>query len=92
VQEQFELDPYNQALYLFCGTRKDCFKALYWDGNGFLLLYKRLENGRLQWPTNQDAVRRQAKYEGRLRHGTKMASSKIEDAIFFFDLYNVVNS
>ncbi|WP_125766274.1 IS66 family insertion sequence element accessory protein TnpB [Levilactobacillus mulengensis] len=58
VQEQFELDPYNQALYLFCGTRKDRFKALYWDGDGFLLLYKRLENGRLQWPTNQDAVRR----------------------------------
>ena len=37
VQEQFELDPYNQALYLFCGTRKDRFKALYWDGDGFLL-------------------------------------------------------
>jgi len=29
VQEQFELDPYNQALYLFCGTKKDRFKALY---------------------------------------------------------------
>nr|WP_318531008.1 IS66 family insertion sequence element accessory protein TnpB [Levilactobacillus fujinensis] len=58
VQEQFELDPYNQALYLFCGTRKDRFKALYWDGDGFLLLYKRLENGRLQWPTNQDAIRK----------------------------------
>ncbi|AYM02510.1 transposase [Levilactobacillus brevis] len=58
VQEQFDLDPYNQALYLFCGTRKDRFKALYWDGDGFLLLYKRLENGRLQWPTNQDAVRK----------------------------------
>ncbi|WP_236002693.1 IS66 family insertion sequence element accessory protein TnpB [Levilactobacillus wangkuiensis] len=58
VQEQFELNPYSQGLYLFCGTRKDRFKALYWDGDGFLLLYKRLENGRLQWPTNQDAVRR----------------------------------
>lgn len=58
VQEQFKLNPYNQALYLFCGTRKDRFKALYWDGDGFLLLYKRLENGRLQWPINQNAVRR----------------------------------
>ncbi|WP_445928213.1 IS66 family insertion sequence element accessory protein TnpB [Levilactobacillus sp. HBUAS70063] len=35
VQEQFNLDPYSQALYLFCGTRKDRFKALYWDGDGF---------------------------------------------------------
>lgn len=58
VQDQFELDPYNQALYLFCGTRKDRFKALYWDGDGFLLLYKRIENGRLQWPTNQNALRK----------------------------------
>ncbi|MDY1545775.1 IS66 family insertion sequence element accessory protein TnpB [Lactiplantibacillus pentosus] len=54
VQEQYDLDPYSQALYLFCGTRKDRFKALYWD----LLLYKRLENGHLQWPTNQLAIRR----------------------------------
>jgi len=58
VNEKFELDPYNQALYLFCGTRKDRFKALYWDGDGFLLLYKRIESGRLQWPTNQDEVRK----------------------------------
>lgn len=58
VQEQFDLDPYNSALYLFCGSRKDRFKALYWDGDGFLLLYKRIENGRLQWPVNQDAIRR----------------------------------
>lgn len=42
----------------FVGTRKDRFKALYWDGDGFLLLYKRLENGHLQWPTNQLAIRR----------------------------------
>ncbi len=33
VQEQFNFDPYNPALYLFCGTRKDRFKALYWDGD-----------------------------------------------------------
>jgi len=35
VQEQYELDPYSQTLYLFCGTRKGRFKALYWDGDGF---------------------------------------------------------
>ncbi|WP_235720461.1 IS66 family insertion sequence element accessory protein TnpB, partial [Liquorilactobacillus vini] len=48
VLDQFKLDPYSKSLYLFCGTRKDRFKALYWDGDGFWLLYKRIENGRLQ--------------------------------------------
>lgn len=43
VTHQFELDPCNKALYLFCGTRKDRFKALYWDGDGFILLYKRID-------------------------------------------------
>ncbi|MCS8602762.1 IS66 family insertion sequence element accessory protein TnpB [Lactiplantibacillus pentosus] len=28
VQEQYDLDPYSQALYLFCGTRKDRFKVV----------------------------------------------------------------
>lgn len=48
VQEQYQLDPHNQSLYLFCGRRKDRFKALFWDGDGFILLYKRIENGHIQ--------------------------------------------
>lgn len=33
AQEKHDLDPYSQALYLFCGTRKNRFKTLYWDGD-----------------------------------------------------------
>ncbi|KRK90377.1 IS66 family insertion sequence element accessory protein TnpB [Companilactobacillus futsaii] len=58
VEQQYDLDPYSKALFLFCGTDKDRFKGLYWDEDGFLLLYKRLENGRIQWPTNQNAIRK----------------------------------
>lgn len=50
VQLHFELDPYTNTLFLFCGRRCDRIKALYWEGDGFLLLYKRLEKGRFQWP------------------------------------------
>ncbi|MGT2829351.1 IS66 family insertion sequence element accessory protein TnpB [Streptococcus hillyeri] len=40
-------------VFLFCGGRKDRFKALYWDGQGFWLLYKRFENGKLTWPNTE---------------------------------------
>jgi transposase len=56
VQQQFRLDPRQQAVFLFCGKRSDRFKALFWDGDGFVLLYKRLENGRYQWPRTREEV------------------------------------
>lgn len=51
VKEHFELDPFQKdILFLFCGTRKDRFKGLVWEGDGFLLLYKRVEAGSFKWP------------------------------------------
>ena len=58
VQRQFHLDPFSNTLFLFCGRRKDRIKALYWEGNGFVLLYKRLESGSFQWPRNGEEVRK----------------------------------
>jgi transposase len=57
VQEQFNLNPFDDCLFLFCGTRRDRFKALYWEGDGFLLLYKRFENGKLRWPKDESEVK-----------------------------------
>ena len=58
VQSQFQLDSFTNTLFLFCGRRKDRIKALYWEGNGFVLLYKRLESGSFQWPRNGEEVRK----------------------------------
>jgi transposase len=57
VQERFELDPFTNTLFLFCGRRKDRIKGLLWEGNGFLLLYKRLEAGSFQWPRTGEEAR-----------------------------------
>ena len=42
VQQNFQLDPFSNNLFIFCGRRHDRLKALLWRGDGFLLLYKRL--------------------------------------------------
>ena len=50
IQQDYQLDLYEDAVFLFCGNRQDRFKLLHWDGDGFLLCYKRIDNGRLKWP------------------------------------------
>ena len=58
ITDKYNLDLFNDALFLFCGRKKDRFKALYWDKDGFILLYKRIEKGNLQWPRNQEEVKK----------------------------------
>ncbi|MBI4855373.1 MAG: IS66 family insertion sequence element accessory protein TnpB [Acetobacterium woodii] len=57
VQMNFQLDPFQNSLFLFCGKKRDRMKALFWEGDGFLLLYKRLETGMFQWPKSSEEVR-----------------------------------
>jgi len=58
VKQSFGLDPCDRNLYIFCGRRADRIKALYFEGDGFLLLYKRLETkGRFQWPRKETEAR-----------------------------------
>ena len=57
ISDTYHLDLFDNALFLFCGGKSDRFKALYWDQNGFILLYKRLESGKLQWRRKKEEVR-----------------------------------
>lgn len=58
VEGRLKSDIYSKAVYLFCGRSNTKMKALVWDGDGFLLLYKRLDNGRFQWPRNETEARK----------------------------------
>lgn len=54
IGTKYNLNPFEKdVLFLFCGRRADRIKGLLWEGNGFLLLYKRIEDGRFSWPRTQ---------------------------------------
>ena len=57
VQQQYKLDLFSSSAFLFCGRRRDRLKVLLWEADGFILLYKRLEDGKFNWPRSEQEVR-----------------------------------
>jgi transposase len=51
VRQQLQADPFSGHLFVFRNQRADRVKLLYWDEDGFVILYKRLEEGTFRFPT-----------------------------------------
>ena len=54
VEQAMELDLFSPSLFVFCNRNRDKLKLLYWERNGFVLWYKRLEKDRFPWPRTAD--------------------------------------
>lgn len=50
VQTTLASNPFCGHVFAFRGRRGDILKVLWFDGQGLLLLAKRLERGRFVWP------------------------------------------
>ena len=56
IEQSMQLDPFENSLFLFCGRKTSSIKGILWEEDGFLLLTKRLDEGKFQWPKNNDEV------------------------------------
>jgi transposase len=45
----FDQNPQTGDLFLFTNKQRNKLKALFWDKNGFVLYYKRLEKGQFKY-------------------------------------------
>lgn len=81
IGDKYQQNPFEKGtLFLFCGKRSDRLKGLLWMGTGFLLLYKRFEDGRMSWPrTTQEAAELTEEQFNYLMLGLNPLDPKIKD-------------
>jgi transposase len=50
VRQHLHNDPLSGHVFVFRNKRSDRVKLLYWDEDGFVIVYKRLEEGTFRFP------------------------------------------
>ena len=88
VENELERNPLEPALFVFCNRAWDKIKILYWENNGFVLWYKRLEKQKFKWldslSTNPHTI--SGKDLNRLLDGLKIFTGEPHEALFYEDM------
>jgi len=56
VEELFPQELFTGAFFVFINRLKSHAKVLFWDGDGFVIWYKRLEKGTFSWKLGDDTI------------------------------------
>lgn len=56
VEQLFPHELLSGALFIFLNKRKDHMKILFWDKDGLVIWFKRLEKGSFAWKWGSDQV------------------------------------
>ncbi|GFE48632.1 transposase [Roseobacter cerasinus] len=56
VLNEFELDPFSGAIFIFRSKQADRLKLIVWDGTGLVMTYKWIEGKGFEWPRIQDGM------------------------------------
>ena len=54
VRQHLHEDPLSGHIFVFRNKRGDRVKLLYWDEEGYVIVYKRLEAGVFRWPATAE--------------------------------------
>jgi len=63
IDGKYNLDAFSGDMFLFCGHSCHKMKCVFWEGDGFAILYKRFENGALKWPRKSSQARQLSQRE-----------------------------
>ncbi|MGQ9427687.1 IS66 family insertion sequence element accessory protein TnpB [Gilvimarinus sp. F26214L] len=83
VEQEMELSPSMEAIFVFCNRGRDKIKLLCWERNGFIVWYKRLEKQRFRWPKVEETVNLSGQQLNWLLDGFDIFNNQPHTALYF---------
>jgi transposase len=83
VEQEMNLSPSINALFVFCNRGRDKIKLLCWERNGFIVWYKRLEKQRFRWPSVDETLSLSGQELNWLSDGFDIFNNRPHSTVYF---------